>query len=58
MIIRFVRICTGFKVGDIVDLTDNQALWFVRNAVAVKHIEKPVIPAAKYQPKLSTRGKK
>lgn len=54
MIIRFVRTCTGFKIGDVVELSDNQALWFVRNAVAVKHIEKP--PVAKYEPKLSTRG--
>jgi hypothetical protein len=58
MIIRFVRICTGFKVGDIVELSDTQALWFVRNAVAVKHVERPVIPVVKYQPKLSTRGRK
>jgi hypothetical protein len=38
-------------------LKDDQALWFVRAAVAVKHIEKPVVPPAKYKPNLSTRKK-
>ena len=41
MKIRFCRLYGPFKADTIVELTIDQALWFVRQGLAVKHVEKP-----------------